>query len=109
VMSDLAKQFQADLDAGYGQQPPDADSGVMQKVGAKSRQPSLIGSGIAEAAAPDPERQEQRSSVKVSVNAKGDRQWEVKSYDDDLERAFARAVEVDKSLQALYGLPGGKS
>jgi hypothetical protein len=101
-MSDLAKQFQADLDAGYGQQPPDESR-------MRPRKASVLGSGIAEANAPDPERQEQRSSVKVTVNAKGDRQWEVKSYDDDLERAFARAVEVDKSLQALYGLPGGKS
>lgn len=47
-----------------------------------------------------------RSSVKISVNAKGERQWEVKVYDDDAEVAMLKAGEIDASLAKVFGLPG---
>lgn len=53
---------------------------------------------------------ENRSSVRLSVNAKGRRQWEVKAValDDTAEalRAAAQlAAEIDRGFEATYGAP----
>lgn len=51
-----------------------------------------------------------RSSVQISVNAKGARQWAVKIYADSepqsVEDARDLAVQIDQSLAGTYGLPG---
>lgn len=49
------------------------------------------------------------SSVKITVNAKGQRQWEVKVYATDglsPEDAQSRAIAIDQQLERRYGLPG---
>jgi len=51
-----------------------------------------------------------RSSVQVTVNAKGARQWSVKVYavSDEPEHVLAArdlAAELDQSLERQYGLP----
>lgn len=58
-----------------------------------------------------PEPQESaRSSVQITVNAKGARQWTVKAYAQDLspvslEEARDLARRIDRDLEAEYGVP----
>jgi hypothetical protein len=52
------------------------------------------------------------SSVKISVNAKGARQWESKVYaaentKEAVEAARDLAIDTDRFLEMTYGLPGG--
>jgi hypothetical protein len=52
------------------------------------------------------------SSVKISVNAKGHRQWESKVYAADntkeaVEAARDLAIDTDRFLEMTFGLPGG--
>jgi hypothetical protein len=101
-MSDLAKQFQADLDAGYGQQPPDESR-------MRPRKASVLGSGIAEANAqgPAPRIDEPRSSVELAMDSKGQTKPVVKIYAsgpslDDAQAAAALCAEIYDRLVSTH-------
>jgi chemotaxis methyl-accepting protein methylase len=62
-------------------------------------------------ATPEPQQESARSSVQISVNAKGQRQWACKVYAQDLseaslEQAQRLAMKIEQTLAAEYGLPG---
>ncbi len=47
---------------------------------------------------------QQRSSVKVSKNSRG-YNWEVKVYDDDVEKALSETIRIELECQKKYGQP----
>lgn len=49
---------------------------------------------------------EQKESVKLTKNAKGDYQWEIKMLDDDIERQLTRLERFNKELEKRYGKNG---
>jgi hypothetical protein len=56
-----------------------------------------------------PPEESGHSSVKITVNAKGQRQWEVKVYATvglSPEDAQSRAIAIEQNLERKYGLPG---
>ena len=46
---------------------------------------------------------EQKSSVKIVKNTKG-YNWEVKVYDDDIDKAFEATNRIEKKCQDTYGV-----
>lgn len=45
---------------------------------------------------------EQKSSVKVSRNSRG-YNWEVKVYDEDIDKALETQIRIELKCQGLYG------
>jgi hypothetical protein len=59
----------------------------------------------------EPSEPGQHSSVKLSVNAKGHRQWEIRCVADDntpeaMRRAAETAAQIDAGFEQTYGVPG---
>jgi len=44
-----------------------------------------------------------QSSVELKKNAKGEHQWEIKVYDEDIKVAMDKSVLVDKHFEEKYG------
>ena len=44
-----------------------------------------------------------QSSVELKKNAKGEHQWDIKVYDEDVKVAMEKSVLVDKHFEEKYG------
>lgn len=49
------------------------------------------------------EKEKDISSVKLTKNAKGDFQWEIKIYGEDDDQTLQRINKINEELEAKYG------